>query len=83
MGGSLSASWVSWTFLHGRFNDYLPIPVLKQYVNSTQQNGFSKDSACMYDKKTHGAAWGCRDFALEARTLLFRFFLDFGAKDDL
>lgn len=69
-GGSLSASQMSWTFLHGRFNDYLPIPVLKQHVNSTQQNGFSKDSACMYDKKTHEAAWGCRDFALETRTLL-------------
>lgn len=69
VGGSLSASQMSWTFLHGRFNDCLPIPVLKQYVNSTQQNGFSNDSACMYDKKTHEAAWGCRAFALETWTL--------------
>lgn len=48
--------------LHGRLNIYLAIPVLKQCVNSTQQNGFSKDSACMYIiwcMKLHGtgAAW--------------------------
>lgn len=41
------------------FNNCLPIPVHKQYVNSTRQNGFSNDSACMYHKKMHEAAWGC------------------------
>ena len=61
----LSASQITQMFLHGHFNNYLPIPVLKQYVNSTQQNGFFNDSACMYDKKMHEAAWGCGDLGLK------------------
>lgn len=44
------------TSLHGRLNNCLPIPVLKQYVDSTQQNGFSKDSACMYNNM-YEASW--------------------------
>lgn len=58
------------TFLHGHFNNYLPIPVFKQYVNSTQQNGFSSDSACMYDKQMHEAAWDCGGFRLKTWILL-------------
>lgn len=61
----VSASQKTWAFLHGHFNNYLPIPVLKQYVSSTQQNGFSNDSACMYDKKMHEAAWDHGDLGLK------------------
>lgn len=76
---------MTWTFLHGHFNNCLPIPVLKQYVNSSRQNGFSNDSACMYDKKMHVCAWdfgGPRSKDLNSH---LRFFLlaDFGVKADL
>lgn len=32
-------------------------PVFKQYVNSTQQNGFSNHSACMYVCMYGNTAW--------------------------
>lgn len=76
-----SARQTAQTFLRGHLNGCLPIPVLKQCVNSTQQNGFSKDSACMYDL-IHEAAcdWGSLVSGLE---FLWALLIDFGVKGDL